>query len=406
MARQARWIILAAPVMAIVSACSPGDTTQTRPHSDGGGIVPAASAEQTDPRQGGVGVADSQTCAFPSRIAQTSHLLDVTVISQRTEESPLSPRGIVRRDVPGDPQLIDIAEFNVGTVVSTRSDDPRADVFPDLIANSTLVATSDPYAGVLAELATAPDSRPPQRLIIGVGQYRIGTIEEWRVHLAFIAEDTGSLGHIGRCVNEFDRQLESIVDAVFPRFRGLSELGQLQQVVAAALAPDVGGNLRHFAQPSTVRQIGDGLMPSMVVPTVRRIQYVVVPIGRSDAAVTLQSPAGNTEFAVVSGSDNNQPWERGAIVSNDGPVALAVARQDDSRIADPLDDAFTKSLDGVEALRVDIDVESMTTEITPITLEDIADLVPSATSVDQIREHLASPVSSTPGTFTVDWIPA
>jgi hypothetical protein len=366
------------------------------------------SFDPVDPAEYAADPADNwQVCPLPDLLAQSSHLLDVTITATTTIEMETGPvYGFARRDRAPAPVLADLTDVQTDDVLFGRDDDPRVGVFPSFDASSTLRLISRRNGGAVVELADESDGDVVgRRVIVGTGQYRVGTVEEWPIHLMLHADETGAISFVGPCASEFDRQLQSIVTNMYPDLADGSELDQVIAIMDAALDTDVGGNHLHFARPATARQIGDGLMPSMIAPTLQRIYFVVVPSRAIDGGFGIQSPAGNgSEFFAT--LDSAEPYTSGALVSTSGPVALAISRHDMSRIADPLDGAFTGSLDGVEALRIDLDADTMTTVITPIALDEIPPLVPFTEPADSLRDWLGMPIVATPGTATIDWVPA
>lgn len=367
-----------------------------------------------DPAEYAADPADNwQVCPLPDLLVQSSHLLDVTITATTTIEMETGPvYGFARRDRAPAPVLADLTDVQIDDVLFARSDDPRAAVFPSFDASATLQLISRRNGGAMVELAEMLEGTAGtgadvvgQRVVVGTGQYRVGTVEEWPIHLMLHVGDTGTIDFVGPCSDEFDRQLESIVVNMYPELVDESELDQVVAIMDAALDPDVGGNHLHFARPPTARQIGDGLMPSMIAPSLQRINFVVIPSRAVEGGFGIQSPAGNgSEFFAT--LDSAEPYASSAVVSASGPVALAIGRGDASRIADPLDGAFTGSLDGVEALRIDLDADTMTTDITPITLDEFTTLVPFTEPADSLRHWLDVPIVATPGTSTIDWVPA
>ena len=317
---------------------------------------------------------DAASCSLPRVLTETSHLVDARLEDPHVENlvEPWSDVTDENGELPTTP--IDFAAATIQEVRLQRIDDPRARFYPPLGSGSVVELFSQVPGSVFADIAGTTTS-------LAIGQYMIGTDQEWQLQAAMNVAADGAVAFVGPCAPEYDRQLQALADG----FDASPNVTFLERMVSEALQPGRGLDEQYYVSPNQWAGSIDGGIPSPLVGRERVIGLYVTPIGTAAATVELRSSIGVTAVSALQAA-GGEGWILPAFIATDSPVDFLVAGSSEAETKRlfTIDAATMQSMVG---LHVTVDPTTMIATWEPADLQRLSEL--SSFSVESLQSYKA-----------------
>jgi hypothetical protein len=312
---------------------------------------------------------DFVNCSLSRVLANSSHLLAVTTAEPVVTHAAVQPmlgdvvvEDTVMATVP--PALVDTATATVTEVIGVRADDPRSRFFPSLARGGSL-SLSSPIAGsVLADIAGRPT-------LVAVGQYMLGTVEEWHLYAALDRAGDGSVSFLGPCGPELDRQLAALATG----FGARPDVAFLDRMIAEELQPGRTLDVDYFTRPEGSRAVGSESMPPAIAGKLRVIGLYLTPTGSGRGIVGMYSTFGISGLSTIQAA-GGASWLEAAAVPKDGAAQFVLYDADHipGQVTRVLLDLSADQLRGVDAIHVTLDTTTMAATWEPLDVDRLAAL--------------------------------